>query len=102
MRRDGAELVVERMCRDGAESIGRSLRKSIVLGPQRGELYACKGRFKCAVTAQTTKADDTCAMTAQTARQDKVCRDGADDERKDDECAAMAQKRAQAKTTRVP
>ena len=69
--------------------------------------YACKGRFKCAVTAQTTKADDVhlcrdgaddaeeCAVMAQWRRRRnirrRVCRDGADDADTDDECAVTAQ-----------
>ena len=43
----------DEMCRDGAGTIdGRRLSKSIVLGPERGEL-CCEGQNQCAVMAQS-------------------------------------------------
>ena len=53
----------DEMCRDGAGTIdGRRLSKSIVLGPERGELCLRKGKVKCAVMAQSKS----------------MCRDGAE------------------------
>ena len=66
--------MIERMCRDGAETIGRNLRKSMVLGPQRGEL--------CLQRARLVRRDGA---------DDEMCRDGADDA---EECAVMAQKQS--------
>ena len=43
----------DEMCRDGAGTIdGRRLSKSIVFGPERGEL-CCEGQNQCAVMAQS-------------------------------------------------
>ena len=61
--RDGADdKTDDGMCRDGAGTIRRRLSKSIVLGPERGELCLRKGKVKCAVMAQSKS----------------MCRDGAE------------------------
>ena len=61
--RDGADdKTDDGMCRDGAGTIRRRLNKSIVLGPERGELCLRKGKVKCAVMAQSKS----------------MCRDGAE------------------------
>ena len=82
----------DEMCRDGAETIGRSLSKSSNRAVRRDGADDKSRRHLC-----RDGADDAeeCAVMAQWRRRRnirrRVCRDGADDADTDDECAVTAQ-----------
>eukprot|EP00439_Symbiodinium_sp_Y106_P009347 s3520_g1.t1 len=95
MCRDGADD--EEMCRDGAEgTIGRSLSKSIVLGPETGELCLRRAESVCRDGADRAM----CRDGAGDKTNNEMCRDGAKEEAK--EFAEMAQTTNTEETTRVP